>query len=62
MNIHKSLKKRLKKLKTIADNVEGRPFKSDRDKIRIVTEMISEIGEEYGGRTPKKHSYSWIVG
>jgi replicative DNA helicase Mcm len=35
------------------DKVEGRPAKSDRDKIRIVTEVIGELGEEYGGRTPK---------
>jgi replicative DNA helicase Mcm len=35
------------------DKVEGRPAKSDRDKIRIVTEVLGELGEEYGGRTPK---------
>ncbi|MDD3985363.1 MAG: minichromosome maintenance protein MCM [Methanobacterium sp.] len=35
------------------DKVEGRPAKSDRDKIRLVTEIIGELGEEYGGRTPK---------
>lgn len=35
------------------DKVEGRPAKSDRDKIRIVTEVINELSEEYGGRTPK---------
>ena len=35
------------------DKVEGRTGKSDRDKIRIVTEVLGELGEEYGGRTPK---------
>lgn len=46
-------KKEIEKIKNHADNVEGRPSNSDRDKIRIITEMICKIGEEYGGRIPK---------
>jgi replicative DNA helicase Mcm len=34
------------------DKVEGRTPKSDRDKIRIVVEIIKELEEEYGGRAP----------
>ncbi|MBP2046483.1 minichromosome maintenance protein MCM [Methanobacterium aggregans] len=35
------------------DKVEGRTPKSDRDKIRAVSEVIGELEEDYGGRTPK---------
>ncbi len=34
------------------DKVEGRTPKSDRDKIRVVQEIIKELEEEYGGRAP----------
>ncbi len=34
------------------DKVEGRPPKSERDKFRIILEVIKELGEEYGGRAP----------
>ena len=34
------------------DKVEGSPPKSDREKIRLVTELIKELQEEYGGHTP----------
>ncbi len=34
------------------DKVEGRTPKSDRDKIRVVVEVIKELEEEYGGRAP----------
>lgn len=40
-------------IKNSVDDVEGRAAKSDRDKILIVTEVLGELGEEYGGRTPK---------
>lgn len=39
-------------IKNREDDVEGRPSKSDRDKIRIVTEVLGELGKEYGGGTP----------
>ena len=35
------------------DKVEGRTPKSERDKIRVVTEVIGELEEEYNGKTPK---------
>lgn len=35
------------------DKVEGRTPKSERDKIRVVSEVIGELEEEYGGKTPK---------
>lgn len=35
------------------DKVEGRTPKSDRDKMRVVTEVIGELEEEYNGKTPK---------
>jgi len=35
------------------DKVEGRTPKSDRDKFRVVQEVIKELEEEYGGRAPK---------
>lgn len=34
------------------DKVEGRPPKSERDKFRIILEVIKELEEEYGGRAP----------
>lgn len=34
------------------DKVEGRTPKSDRDKIRLVQEIIKELQEEYGGKAP----------
>jgi replicative DNA helicase Mcm len=34
------------------DKVEGRTPKSDRDKFRVVQEVIKELEEEYGGRAP----------
>ncbi|MCK9152294.1 minichromosome maintenance protein MCM [Methanobacterium alcaliphilum] len=34
------------------DKVEGRPPKSERDKFRILMEVIKELEEEYGGRAP----------
>lgn len=35
------------------DKVEGRTPKSDRDNIRAVTEVIGELEEDYGGKTPE---------
>lgn len=35
------------------DKVEGRTPKSDRDKFRVVTEVIGELEAEYNGKTPK---------
>lgn len=35
------------------DKVEGRTPKSERDKIRVVSEVIGELEDEYGGKTPK---------
>ncbi len=35
------------------DKVEGRTPKSDRDKMRVVTELIGELEDDYNGRTPK---------
>ena len=40
-------------IKNQKSSIDGRPSKSDRDKIRIVTEVIGELSVEYGGRTPK---------
>ena len=34
------------------DKVEGRPPKSERDKFRILIEVVKELEEEYGGRAP----------
>ncbi|PKL66252.1 MAG: AAA family ATPase [Methanobacteriales archaeon HGW-Methanobacteriales-1] len=34
------------------DKVEGRPPKSERDKLRILLDVIQELEEEYGGRAP----------
>ncbi len=34
------------------DKVEGRPPKSERDKFRILIEVVRELEEEYGGRAP----------
>lgn len=34
------------------DKVEGRPPKSERDKLRILLDVIEELEEEYGGRAP----------
>jgi replicative DNA helicase Mcm len=35
------------------DKVEGRTPKSERDKIRVVSDVIGELEDEYGGKTPK---------
>ncbi|WP_424355854.1 minichromosome maintenance protein MCM [Methanobacterium sp. MBAC-LM] len=34
------------------DNVEGRTPKSERDKARVLLDVIKELSEEYGGRVP----------
>ncbi len=36
------------------DKVEGRMPKSDREKIRLVPQIIKELQEEYGGNAPKE--------
>ncbi|HEX3013962.1 MAG TPA: minichromosome maintenance protein MCM [Methanobacterium sp.] len=36
------------------DKVEGRTPKSERDKARVVLDVIKELSEEYGGRVPIK--------
>ena len=47
------IEKEIEILKNPEVNVEGRPSKEDRVKIRIVTEVFDEIGGEYRGRVPK---------
>jgi replicative DNA helicase Mcm len=34
------------------DKVEGRPAKSERDKFRVVQDVIKELADEYGGSAP----------
>lgn len=34
------------------DKVEGRTPKSDRDKLRVITDLIAELQEEYGDKAP----------
>jgi len=36
------------------DKVEGRTPKSDRDKFRIVAQLIKQLEDEYGGKAPKQ--------
>jgi hypothetical protein len=46
-------KKEIEIIRKQKANLEGRSPEADRKRIRTMTEVIGELGEEYGGETPK---------